>query len=353
MRKSASYFYGSFVILFLAVPFGYWLNGWAGAWTVAILAVLETSLSLDNAVVNASVLNGWDQKWRKLFLMVGLPIAVFGMRLIFPILIVSATTGFGMWESLQMAIHKPDDYAKALLASHHQVAAFGGTFLMMVALQFFMDEEKNLHWLAPLERVFAKLGKYEVAVEAGITLAILMASATILSGNEKTEFIVAGIYGFLTYIGAKGIGQLLSGEEGSGNVVAQGVGGLLYLEILDASFSFDGVIGAFALSNNLFIIMAGLGVGAMFVRSLTIYLVDKGTLGEYRYLEHGAFWAIAALSIIMFVGVSVEIPETVTGLIGAVLIGLSFWSSAHANRCDLKEVVASSVEKGEEVKVTA
>jgi len=111
-----------------------------------------------------------------------------------------------------------------------------------------------------------------------------------------------------------------------------GIGGFLYLEVLDASFSFDGVIGAFALSNNMVIIALGLSIGAMFVRSLTLLLVRNGTLAEYRYLEHGAFWAIIALAAIMLISAHVEIPETVTGLIGAALIGLSLWWSVRHKR---------------------
>jgi hypothetical protein len=150
-------------------------------------------------------------------------------------------------------------------------------------------------------------------------------------------YLVAGIFGLLTFIAVEALGNVLEGsEDATGVVVRSGLASFLYLEVLDASFSFDGVIGAFALSNNLFIIALGLGIGAMFVRSLTVMLVDKGTLSEYRYLEHGAFWAIIALSIIMLTSAyeRVEVPETVTGLIGAVLIGLSLWSSVRQNRRD-------------------
>ncbi|WP_047787819.1 DUF475 domain-containing protein, partial [Variovorax paradoxus] len=111
-----------------------------------------------------------------------------------------------------------------------------------------------------------------------------------------------------------------------------GLGAFLYLEVLDASFSFDGVIGAFALTHNLFVIAIGLGIGAMYVRSMTIMLVERGTLAEYRFLEHGAFYAIIALSVIMFVQPLVHIPEVVTGLGGATLIGISLWSSIRWNR---------------------
>src|SRR5207245_6010504 len=73
----------------------------------------------------------------------------------------------------------------------------------------------------------------------------------------------------------------------------------LYLEVLDASFSFDGVVGAFAITSDPIIIAIGLGIGAMFIRSLTVYLVKKGTLAEYVYLEHGALYAIGALAILL------------------------------------------------------
>jgi len=94
-----------------------------------------------------------------------------------------------------------------------------------------------------------------------------------------------------------------------------------YLEVLDASFSFDGVIGAFAITSDVVIIMLGLAIGAMFVRSMTIYLVEKGTLDAYVYLEHGAHYAIGALALIMLAsGTGLHIPEVITGLVGVAFI---------------------------------
>lgn len=142
------------------------------------------------------------------------------------------------------------------------------------------------------------------------------------------------MWGVVTYIIAKGLAAVLGADEEHGveQVIPQGIAGFLYLELLDASFSFDGVIAAFAMTNNLFIIALGLGAGAMFVRSFTLLLVERSTLNTYRYLEHGAFWAIGALATIMLVEVHVNIPEAVTGLLGALLIVLSLGSSVRANR---------------------
>ena len=333
MKTLRSYFTGSLLFFGFALICGYWLDGMRGVSIVAILSVLETSLSLDNAVVNAKILENWDPWWRRAFLVFGLPIAVFGMRLIFPILIVSVTTWLGNIEVLRMAIDSPDAYSAALTAVHHEVGAFGGTFLMMVFLNFFIDINKTHHWLRWIERPLTRLWQIE-AVEVALTILLLLFSATFFEAVEKYEFIMAGIWGIITYIFSKWFSSLLwqQGSKATEHIVKQWIGGFLYLEILDASFSFDGVIGAFALSNNLFVIALGLSVGAFFVRSMTIYLVDKGTLANIRYLEHGAFWAIGALACIMLFGVKLHIPEVVTGFIGALLIALATWQSISLNK---------------------
>ena len=181
------------------------------------------------------------------------------------------------------------------------------------------------------------------AIEIAIVLLSVYGVMTLLPGGERVTFLTAGIFGLVAFIGVEAIGSLLDApDEVTGAVVRSGLAAFLYLEVLDASFSFDGVIGAFALSNNLFIIALGLGIGAMFVRSMTVMLVDKGTLAEYRYLEHGAFWAIIALSAIMLLSARFEIPETITGLIGAVLIGLSLWWSVRHNRLNPDDVGAEN-----------
>ena len=140
----------------------------------------------------------------------------------------------------------------------------------------------------------------------------------------------------MTFIGVGAVNTWLELRDQqrklAGIAVRSGLGGFLYLNVLDASFSFDGVIGAFALSNNMVVIALGLSIGAFFVRSMTIMLVKKGTLAEYAYLEHGAFWAIIVLGGIMLASAKFHIPEAFTGLIGAILIALSLWWSVRRNR---------------------
>lgn len=334
MKSQLSHFYGSFLFCALAVVAAYFIGGVQGAITVAFLTVLETSLSFDNAVVNAAVLNNWNEVWRRRFLLWGMLIAVFGMRLVFPLLIVGVVGDMGPLQALDLALNAPKEYARIISSAHHQIAAFGGTFLMMVFLKFFVDRHKTEHWLAVLEKPLTRFGKME-AIEAALTLILLMLMASLMDAGLRGEFIAAGVWGVVTFIFAKGLAALVGGDESAGTqVIRQGVGGFLYLELLDASFSFDGVVGAFAMTNNLFIITLGLGAGAMFVRSFTLLLVERGTLNTYRYLEHGAFWAIGALAVIMLAGAKYHIPEAVTGLVGAALIAFSLGSSILSNRND-------------------
>ncbi len=306
-------------------------------WLALVLAVMEVSLSFDNAVVNASILKDWDEYWRTLFLTVGMIVAVFGMRLVFPLVIVAMTADMGIIEVWNLAISNPDEYSKALTSHHAEVSVFGGMFLLMVFLNFIFDNEKEIHWLGKLEEKLGVLGRVE-AISIFIALIALMLCLTLVDETEQFKVLTAGIWGLIIYVGVDMLGSLMEHETSdlnAGEVIKRGsIGGFLYLEVLDASFSFDGVIGAFAITKDIVIIMIGLGIGAMFVRSLTIYLVEKETLGEYRYLEHGAHYAIGILAIIMLLSLKFHIPEVITGLIGILFIGLSIWSSIKHNRIE-------------------
>jgi hypothetical protein len=298
----------------------------------SVLAVMEISLSFDNAIVNASVLKHWDQYWKTLFLTVGIIVAVFGMRLLFPLVIVGVTADMSLVEVAKLALNNPQDYSAKLLAHHAEIAAFGGMFLLLVFLNFLFDDDKEEHWFDWIEHKLAALGKVD-AVAIFIAMLVLLGSLALVETSSQHVILLAGIWGIVTYVGVNVIGGLLESEEGEdgsdvGKVVRRvGIGGFLYLEVLDASFSFDGVIGAFAITSDVVIIMLGLAVGAMFVRSMTIFLVEKGTLDAYVYLEHGAHYAIGALAAIMLLSMKFHIPEVVTGLIGVAFIAWAILDS--------------------------
>lgn len=336
MQTFFAYFKSSLIVtalgLMAGAAIGYiYTPTWQGAATALfltfVLAVLEISLSFDNAVVNASVLQQMTPVWRHRFITWGILIAVFGMRIVFPLAIVSIVAKIDPWAALVMAAMHPHDYAATMMTAHTSLAGFGGSFLMMVCLHYFFDEDKDIHWLNWLESPLVKMGKIS-AIEACVCMLGAYFVSTALPVEEQLSFLVSSIFGVATFIGVDGVSALLHVPEGQQKDLHKASAALfIYLEILDASFSFDGVIGAFALTHNLFIIAAGLGIGAMFVRSMTIMLVEKETLDQFRYLEHGAFYAIGALATIMFVDLFLHVPEAVTGLLGAAIIGLSLYSS--------------------------
>ncbi|MFC6488495.1 DUF475 domain-containing protein [Nitratireductor sp. GCM10026969] len=318
------------------------LIGWQATETVsgtlsifficAVLAVLEISLSFDNAIVNANRLKAMTPVWQRRFLTWGILIAVFGMRIIFPLVIVAVAAWIGPFAALKLAVAEPRLYAEIMREAHLGIAAFGGTFLMMVGLSYFFDEHKEIHWVRAVEERISRVASIR-GVEIAFVLVLMLTFTALLEEEKKLTFLLSAIYGLLTFIGVDILSNVLDRtKDAFAGAAKGGLGAFLYLEVLDASFSFDGVIGAFALSQNLFVIAIGLGIGAFYVRSMTIMLVEKGTLTHYRYLEHGAFYAILALSVVMYVQALVHVPEVITGLGGAALIGLAFWSSVRFNR---------------------
>ncbi len=325
------YFLISNIVAVIGLALAWVWAGWPGFVIAGLLSIMEITLSFDNAVVNATVLKEMSEKWQKRFLTWGILLAVFGMRLLFPLVIVACATGLSIQEVADLAFEQPAEYSKHVLASHIAIASFGGMFLLMVFFHYFFNQDKKVHWLVMLEKRLAKMGKLE-SIEVIMALLILLGMQALLPPDERLSALVAGVIGVVLYVGINGMTGLMSGDSESGQDVAKsaaysGFMGFMYLQVLDASFSLDGVIGAFAMSKDVVIIMLGLGIGAMFVRSMTIYIVRKGTLDEYVFLEHGAHYGIGALAVIMLVSTTVHVSEIVTGLIGVTFIGLALFSS--------------------------
>jgi uncharacterized protein len=332
------------------------------AGVVAILAILEISLSFDNAVVNATVLQRMNPYWQRIFLTIGVLIAVFGMRLLFPLIVVTIAGHISPISALNLALNDPHQYAVKLTQAHPAIGAFGGIFLLMIFLDF-LFEDQEIKWLAPIERQLAKIGKLDQS-SVIIALLFLIFAATTFARQHNIQVLLSGTAGLVTYLAVSSLStlfeadeeEILGGEEaaegrdgGVGddenaaedgapqvrlprNLARLGLFTFLYLEVLDASFSFDGVVGAFAISDMIFVIALGLGIGACYIRALTVYLVRKGTLAEYVYLEHGAHWAIGALAVLLFITIRLHVPDIVTGLIGVGFIGAALVSSIIRNR---------------------
>ncbi|AZP17439.1 DUF475 domain-containing protein [Streptomyces aquilus] len=352
----------SFAITALGLVAAVFYGGWEAFGIVAILSILEISLSFDNAVVNAGILKKMSAFWQKIFLTVGVLIAVFGMRLVFPVVIVAISAKMGPIEAVDLALNNKDHYQELVTDAHPAIAAFGGMFLLMIFLDFIF-EDRDIQWLRWIERPLAKLGKVDM-LSVCIALIVLLITAFTFATHahqhggahvDKAQTVlISGIAGLITYMVVGGLSgyfedKLEEEEEREHEeeeeaartgkkkpaVVLAGQAAFfmfLYLEVLDASFSFDGVIGAFAITNDIVLMALGLGIGAMYVRSLTVYLVRQGTLDDYVYLEHGAHYAIGALAVILMVTIQYEINEVITGLVGVILIAWSFWSSVRRNK---------------------
>lgn len=340
MQTPLRYFSWAFALTFAglvgAFVLGFQHSGTLGGalsflFVAAILAVLEISLSFDNAIVNANKLQQMTPQWQRRFLTWGILIAVFGMRILFPLLIVVIAAGIGPWEAIELAARHPQQYAHIIEGAHLSIAGFGGAFLMMVALTYFVDEGKEVDWIHTLEcrlRACASIRGLEI----GFVLGLIMLFTWFLPEGRDGDFLFASVAGLATFLGVEVLGHVLDRKSMVAETAKAGLGAFLYLEVLDASFSFDGVIGAFALTQNLFLIAIGLGIGAVYVRSMTLMLVERNTLNEFRYLEHGAFWSILILSVVMFAQTFMEVPEVITGLLGAGLIGLALLSSIRFNK---------------------
>ena len=313
-------------------------GGMAALFTVIVLTLLETTFSADNAVVNSKVLVTMSPKWQRLFMTLGIFIAVFLVRFMLPILIVMLTAGLGFGEVLHLAFNDTVHYEHELSKAEPIISAFGGAFLIMIALSYFIDYEKKTHWFSFLERHLGRLGRFD-----NITVFIMLIASIVLYATVDAKYqaavLIAAISAMALHIGLSLIEAMFENGKKSALSTKQKVGGaafaaFMYLEILDASFSLDGVIGAFAITGSIVLIMAGLGAGAVWVRAMTIHLVRAKALSKYIFLEHGAHWAIGFLGTIMLLKLyHVELPEWLVGTLGIGVIAIAIaWSRRHTKK---------------------
>lgn len=303
---------------------------------VLFLSILEVTLSFDNAVVNATKLEKMTEKWQHRFVTWGILIAVFGMRFLFPVIVVAIFAGLHVSSVVDLALNNVEQYAHYLSQCHAPLVTFGGAFLFMLFLSYFCHEEKDLHWIEKIEVPLQKLHMVK-STEVLVTLVLVTVVRFLVPESIQNPVFFAGVSGVILYLLIDGISNALeriAEQKASltGGVAKLGFVGFLYLELIDASFSLDGVLGAFAISKDIILITIGLAIGAMFVRSLTLYMVELKTLKQYVFLEHGAHWAIGFLALIMFYSTMHEVPEVVTGSTGLIIVGWAFFDSLKYNK---------------------
>lgn len=343
-KSLISYFYGFFVVWFVATILLYLYGGFFAVYQGTVLSVLELSLSFDNAVINATILATMAVIWRKRFLIWGMIIAVFGVRFIFPILIVYFSTSMGIIDSFNLSITNPDEYEKIIQSSHHVIMSFGGMFLLMLFLKFLFNENKDLYWIKFIEKFASKISKKgDIKI---IFILFLMLGITYIAPNNvvmgdsmiavnKIEILAPMLIGLIAFYLIEFFKSFMETNSDKNSNITQVSGGFIsfiYLETIDMSFSLDGVLGAFAVTQNIIIIMLGLGIGAMAVRSLTIYMVDKDVVSKYIYLEHGAMWSIGFLALSMIVQIFYHLPSMLVTTFAIVPISLAFIQSIYKNR---------------------
>ena len=208
----------SLAVTAAALAAGYAHGGPNALFLLVVLAVLEVSLSFDNAIINAAMLQRMSPFWQQMFLTVGILIAVFGMRLVFPLVIVWATAGLDPVRAMELALDPPPhgalefpdgspSYEKLIISAHPQIAAFGGTFLLMLFLDF-VFHERDIKWLKWIEVPFARIGRLgQVSVVVAGVVLVLVGTQLTHSGDERATVLTAGLLGLVTYLVVNGLSR--------------------------------------------------------------------------------------------------------------------------------------------------
>jgi hypothetical protein len=286
------------------------------------LCVFEIVSSLDNAVVNADVLSTMDTKWRKWFLVWGLFFGVFLVRGMLPWIIVWASNpAVGPWGAFMSSFSNNPQVAESLRQSSPFLLLGGGMFLVFLFMHWLFLEPKNFG--LNFERLISRQGAWFYAFASVILAVVVWQSAKL---HPMMPFAATiGVSAFFITHGFKEHAARIEVEM-KDNKGMTDLSKLIYLEMLDATFSIDGVIGAFAFTMSVPIIILGNGLGAIVVRELTIKGVDK--IRHYAYLKNGAMYSIFFLgSIMLLESLGMHIPYYIAPLITFSVIGFFFFKS--------------------------
>jgi hypothetical protein len=288
---------------------------------IAGLCLFETITSIDNAIINAEVLSTMKERARRWFLIWGLLFAVFAIRGLLPWLIVwMSTPALGPVGALTATFSSDPLVIAAIGQSAPVLLIGGGTFLLFLFLHWLFLEEK--HFGLRGEEYISSKGVWFFAV-VSIILAALVWFA--LGRNPLMAF--GSVVGSTAFFIVHGFRQ--NAQEAERNLLHGGmsdVSKIFYLEVIDATFSIDGVIGAFAFTLSVPLILIGNGLGAFVVRELTIRNIEK--IRTYRFLKNGAMYSIFFLGIIMVMdSFGFTVPNWVSPVITFGVVGFFFVKS--------------------------
>jgi len=287
------------------------------------LALFESITSIDNAIINAEVLQGMQPRARRWFLTWGIFIAVFVVRGVLPWLIVwIMTPGLGPWDALTASLTGNPAALEAIQASSPVLLMGGGVFFIFLFCHWIFLEPKKIG--LPVERFIARQGAWFYAV-VSITLTLIVWFA--LDDSPMLAFgAVVGSTAFFITHGFKRYAEEQEARIFSGESHMSDIGKILYLEVIDLTFSIDGVVGAFAFTLSVPLILLGNGIGAVVVRQLTVYGVDR--IKKYVYLKNGAMYSVLVLGCVMLAhGFGRHMPEWLTPLFTFLIVGYFFLQS--------------------------
>ncbi|MGE5840887.1 MAG: DUF475 domain-containing protein [Deltaproteobacteria bacterium] len=297
--------------------------------TIAGLAVFESITSIDNAIINADVLGTMQVKARRWFLTWGILIAVFGVRGILPWLIVwIMTPGLSPWQALTAAFTDDPAAQKAIHASAPVLLIGGGVFFIFLFCNWLFQEPKRFG--LPGEDFFARQGAWFYAV---VSVALMLIVWFALKKDPVLGFgAVVGSTAFFITHGFKRYAETQQDRLRTTQTSMSDIAKIVYLEVIDSTFSIDGVVGAFAFTLSVPLILLGNGIGAIVVRQLTIYNLER--IRRYVYLKNGAMYSVLVLGFMMLThGYGIHTPEWVASVSTILIVGYFLWKSIkHARR---------------------
>ena len=300
--------------------------------TIIGLSLFETISSVDNAIINAEVLDTMGKKARKWFLSWGLIIAVFVVRGVLPWAIVwGFNPSLGPWQAFMSTLSGSSAVKASIEKSAPMLLVAGGIFLIFLFLNWLFLEDKKFG-LPRTEKFFMTKGVWFYAV-----VSVLLAVISYLAIKHNSMMAFGAIIGSTLFFITHGFKQSAEEEEKKlKSSVKSDLSKLLFLEIIDATFSVDGVLGAFAFTLSVPLILIGNGLGAVMVRQLTVGNIER--IKKYVYLKNGAMYSILVLGIIMILhSFGYNIPEYVSPVVTILLIGFFFWKS-HIHIKTLKRI---------------
>lgn len=282
------------------------------------LIVFEVVNSIDNAIVNAGILQTMGALWKKRFLLIGILTSVFLVRFLLPLFIVWVSVpNISLVDLFSSFVGGSNLTANAINAQKPVILMFGGVFLLYLYLHWLFLEKKEPLFIERFLK--AKHGVWFFGFAAVILVVVMFLA------RSNAVMMLAAAIGSATFFLLYGLRQTAESGEGA-NPEKSDYSKFVYLEVLDAAFSFDGVVGSFAFTINLFLIFIGIGIGAVVVRQLTVKGINH--VVKYRYLKNGALTSVGFLGLFMVIeGFGFGLPFDVPIVVTLLLVGVSFWQS--------------------------